>query len=411
MLFEKTPPCWNKIGALAAVGLAFAIPVSTALTTVLLIIVALAWLLGSDGAQKRALLWDHPLVKWIYPFVLLALWGSTYSIGDEKAIHESLRDSLRFLSIPVLFYFYRAQTVRDWALWVFTGAMVLTLLLVFMKVYGGLPIGSKYTAGAVFKDHIKTGFLMTMAVLFLAQQARHHSALWVRGVCVGIAGLMVYHLLFINVGRIGYVGVAMVLCILAWQWGRVKGVIGGLCLATLLLGGAYMSSASFSQRINSLQADWEYYQQVSAGEDSSLGLRIDFAKAGLALLAERPLQGWGTGSFAQAYAQYHPDSAVSTDNPHNEFLRMGTEYGSMGIVLLLLLFYHQARLSTQLARKEREYFQGLLCVFILGCLANSWLKDSTEGNFYCVMSAIVFASLAPSQKQALGSAHKKAIVH
>ncbi|MGD9591433.1 MAG: O-antigen ligase family protein, partial [Candidatus Berkiella sp.] len=223
-----------------------------------------------------------------------------------------------------------------------------------------------------------------------------------------IIGLMIYYLFFMNEGRMGYVTFIMCLFMLAWQTYRLKGMLLATFVALTMLSGAYFTSSIFSARINIISQDMDFYHQGGRLLESSLGSRIQFARSSSELVMQKPFMGWGTGSFAPAYAKlFEGENTLLTDNPHNEYLRISVELGLFGLGLLLLLFYHQWRLSKQLPKDIRGFCQGVLLTFMLGCLFNSWLKDFSEGYFYCLMIAICFASLPIQTPKSL----VKATVH
>ncbi|MBS0287595.1 MAG: O-antigen ligase family protein [Proteobacteria bacterium] len=389
---------WETMGHMLAVGLAFFLPISTAMTSVLITLLLLVWILGPNLKKKKQILFHHPLSGWIFPIVILTLVGVIYSIGDNESIRHSLRDGLRLGLIPILIYFYQSKKISKIALWAFSAAMVLTLFLAFLKIYANFPIGLKYTTGGVFKSHIKTSYFMAMAAFFLATQLKTLS-LRHRLVTVFVIVLMIYYLFFMNEGRIGYITFVLCSLLLAWQWYRLKGILLMSFLAVVMLMGAYFTSSVFSARMNLLVQDMDFYHQGGRLLESSLGSRIQFAHASGELVAQKPIIGWGTGSFGPAYAKLFEDqNTLLTDNPHNEYLRMSVELGLLGLIFLLGLFYQQWRLSMQLPKDIRGFCQGMLLTFMLGCLLNSWLKDFTEGYFYCLMTAICFASM-PIQTQ------------
>lgn len=395
---ELSDPKWDKLGQASAIALAFVVPISTAITTILVVVIFLTWLLGPNHAQKKALLSQHPLVKWIYALILLSLVGMFYSAGDEETMRRSLIDSLRLGVIPILIYFYQDKKIARFALWAFAFAMIFTMVLAFGKVYAGLPIGTKYPMGAVFKSHIKTSYFMAIAAFFLAFQCKYLPRY--RLPLMIIVGFMIYYLLFMSVGRIGYITIVISVLFLAWQWYRVKGVLSAACLVSVLLVAAYFTSPVLSQRVNLLVQDMDFYQQGGRLIESSLGSRLEFAKTSAALMLQKPLFGWGTGSFGAAYAQYHHgEVTLLTDNPHNEYLRIGVESGLLGLLLLLGLFYRQWQLTWQMSLDLRGFCQGVLITFMLGCMLNSWLKDFAEGYFFCLMTAICYAMIPlPSRK-------------
>jgi O-antigen ligase len=387
----------DKIGQVAAIALAFAIPISTTLTTIMASIVLMAWGFGGNWQQKKEILCHHPVTKWMYPLIILTFIGITYSSGDGKSIYRSLFDSCRLLFIPVLIYFFQDKKVARLALWSFVGAMGITLVLAFLKIYAGFPIGLKYPAGAIFKSHIKTSFFMAMAAFFLAfelKQIQSH-----RFLIFLVVIAMAYYLLFMSVGRIGYITFVLCLCFLAWHWYRLKGLMLASVIALVTIGTAYLVSDLFADRINLLAQDLDLYHQGGRLLESSLGSRIQFAKTSSALISERPFWGWGTGSFAEAYATMHQgEETLLTDNPHNEFLRVGVELGGAGLILLIMLFLWQWRLSKYLPKETQGLCRGILLAFIVGCLINSWLKDFTEGYFYCLMMAVFFSALPIAKK-------------
>lgn len=397
---------WDQIGQAAAIAIAFAIPVSTALTSVLAMILLVCWVSGPNHAEKWQILRYHPLLTWIYLLIILAFVGATYSDASAKAIRHGLTDALRLAWIPILFYFYQPEKIGKAALWAFIAAMVLTLFLGFLKVYANFPIGLKLTTAAVFKSHIKTSYFMGMAAFFLALQlpllTRYRW--WI----VGLIVAMIYYLFFMSIGRIGYLTVIICAAVLAWQQYRLKGLYIAAAGIILLFAGAFTFSDLFANRVSLLSQDLVIFQQAGDLQQSSLGSRLSFAANSLALIKSHLWLGYGTGSFGAAYASL-PEGAVSlmTDNPHNEYLRMGVEYGVFGVLLLLMLFYQQWRLSQGLPLILRLHWQGILFTFIVGCFLNSWLKDFTEGYFFCVMTALCFSQ----HPLALPAYYRKPVLH
>jgi hypothetical protein len=352
----------------------------------------MAWILGPHRDQKWEIIRSHPLLIGIYPLMGLALVGALYSYADPRSLRHGFLDALRLGMIPLLLYFYRSEKIAKAALGAFIGAMVLTLVLAFLKVYADFPIGLKFTTGAVFRSHIKTSYFMGMAAFFLAlliKQNPHH-----RGLLLGLIGGMIYYLFFMNMGRIGYITVLSCGAVLAWQTYQLKGLTIATGLGTLLLLGAYFFSDIFYDRIHLLARDLDVYQHGGDLLASSLGSRISFAMDSVALMKAHPFLGYGTGSFGTAYGllPQGPDR-IFTDNPHNAFLLMGVEFGAIGIGLLLLFFFHQWRLGRYLRLEARQLWQGFFLTFVLGCFINSWLKDSPEAYFYCVITALCFAQV------------------
>lgn len=398
---------WDQIGHAAAIAIAFTIPITTALTTVLSLVILGAWVLGPHRDEKWHILCTHPLLKWVYLLIGLAGIGALYTEADPRALRHGFSDALRFALIPLLLYFYQSEKIAKAALWAFVGAMVVTLLLAYLKVYADFPIGLKYTTGAVFKSHIKTSYFMAIAAFILAVEfPRFQRYRWVAALVIAS---MVYYVFFMNIGRIGYLTLMLGGILIAWQTYRWKGIAYGAAIGTIVILGAYGFSDLFHQRVHLLSQDLAIYQQGGLLVNSSLGSRISFILDSVSLMKVHPWLGYGTGSFGAAYATL-PESAhrLFTDNPHNEFLRMGVEFGVLGVAILIAFFYQQWRLSQSWDQRQGQIWQGLFLTFVMGCCMNSWIKDHTEGYFYCVMTAVFFSQI--SLKAAVAR-ERLAVVH
>ncbi|MCS5707518.1 O-antigen ligase family protein [Candidatus Berkiella cookevillensis] len=372
---------------------AFAIPVSTALTTGTMLAIGLLWLLGYETfPQKIGFYYRHPLGIATTAFILLSLLGLLYS---QVSLHESthtLRDYVRLAAIPILAFYLQEKKLQSIVVKAFVVAMILTLVLGYLKVFVHLPIGLKYTMGAVFKSHIKTSYFMAIAAFILSVYGLHTPAhrWWVSLLVLA----MIYYLFFLSVGRIGHISLLVLILYVAWHRWRIKGLWIGFVGIFLLFALMYSHSEVFSNRINLLKQDWVFYQERNL-EASSLGSRIEFYKTSLAVFAEHPWIGIGTGGFEKAYELYHSGSNILlTDNPHNQYLKAMVELGMLGLFNLMALFYLQWRYSGLLSSERSLLIRGCLLSFYIGCLLNSWLSDFTESYFYVLLSALIFAQFS-----------------
>tara|TARA_R110002110_G_scaffold415044_2_gene647666 strand:+ start:9310 stop:10545 length:1236 start_codon:yes stop_codon:yes gene_type:complete len=383
---------FSSVGAYLATLLAFAIPVSTALTTVSMILILLLWLFSPNIKPRITLYFQNPLTPYIGALVGVVFIGMTYSPAAPADIFDVCKDAVRLSFIPLLMYYLQDDKHRLWVGKAFVCAMVLTMVLGYCKVYGGLPIGEKYTVGAVFKSHIKTSYFMALAAFFTVLYGiQHPKQRWWLGILVV---LMMHYLFFLSVGRIGHLTLFVLSLVFAWRRWKFKGfVCAGIALC-LLFALAYQSSSVFSDRINLLKRDWVLYQEGGRLIESSLGSRIEFADSSMRIFATSPVVGIGTGAYAHGYETLHKDETIlMTVNPHNEYLRFMVETGCIGLIVLLALFFKQWQLTRQLPPNQRLLAQGCLVSFYVGCLLNSWLADFTEAYFYCLFSAVLFSKL------------------
>ncbi|MFO1256908.1 MAG: O-antigen ligase family protein [Gammaproteobacteria bacterium] len=398
----------HTIGSYAGLLLAFSIPLSTSATTISALLVLLMWGLSGDWATKQDLLIKHPLSQMIWLFSAYALITLLYSDATSKHMIQSSKDILRMLSIPFVMYFFHSPRQARLGLWCFIAALGVTFMLALLKVYGGIPIGNKfnYTNGvyqvsaAVFKSHIKTNFFMAIGSFFLIHQIFSNSQY--RWFLILLLLSFCFYVFYMSWGRTGYA----VFCTLAvvailqllHRWHRLVAIL--LLGISLVL--IYASSETIQFRLHQLTQDYQIYEARGPLNTSSLGSRLTYYQNSLALIQEHPWFGTGLGSFATRYqAKFSSESL--TDNPHNQYLLVCVELGIVGLIglmsLFLLMLYHTKRLRPDLSKMA----QGCVVAFMIGCLVNSWLMDFTEGMFFVLTTAMLFAHL-PLKENKLKSA-------
>jgi len=372
---------------------AFSLPLSTALTNIfLLLAIVLNVLAGNWSAQYQLIARNRTAVLFLSFFALFVI-GVFYSVAP---FHDAFKMLLKYdkliFAVLLLPLFVEVQ-VRRYAIYAFILAMILTMILSYSTTFGWLTLHGGLGAPAVFKGHIAASFLLAMAAYFFAYfYLNNKKYRWLWGVLFLIA---VHNVLFLSMGRAGYVVFGALMMLLLWQHYGWKGLWSAIMIVTVLGCVTFFISNNFRTRLESIVSDVHAFSQ---GQDySSVGLRLEFVQNSLKLIKERPILGYGTGSFTQEYATLKPKSGISTTNPHNEYLNVTVQLGLVGLLLLLCLFYVQWRDSRLLPRDMQCFVQAIIVAIAVGCFANSWLMDTTEGHFYIYFMALAFASLGQGE--------------
>jgi len=366
--------------------LAFFIPLSTAMTLILTYAIVLVWFIDKNTNARWQFYFSYPLIKPIAFFILVSFLGTLYSMGSEKATLAGLYHGLRLSLIPVLAYYLQGEQskYKDLVMYAFGSALIVTVICAFLKVYAGIPIGARTYGNDVFKDHIIISYFMAIAIFYtyLWLLEEKHSK-WLLMI---LLGLMLYHFIFLNTGRIGFVILYICFSVLAWHRYRFKGMLITYLLLSLMMLCAYQYSDIFSMRINEFYQEFKLYLQGKAV--SSIGTRLEWLTNSISLFFERPLIGFGTGSFKHSYAIYYAGQVEKlADNPHNQYLKMAVEHGMIGVVALGWLFYSQWKQIQPLKGSNLILAQSIFLSFFIGCFFNSWLKDVSEFHLYCLMTA------------------------
>jgi putative inorganic carbon (HCO3(-)) transporter len=108
----------------------------------------------------------------------------------------------------------------------------------------------------------------------------------------------------------------------SWRWTLAAvavGIVAG-ALAVTLVGGKSVNFSNLLDRLNI----------VTSG-------RADLVQGGLDLFAERPLQGYGSGSFQTAYRDHRANKDIPVSISHTEPITVAAEQGLLGLLLYVAL--------------------------------------------------------------------------
>ncbi len=386
-----------------AIALGFTMPVSVALDNILLAAVLLLWLGGAAFREKFAVLGGHRVAQAALSlFALLAagvLWSEQASEGVRM-----LGKYADLAFVPVFVTLFCAERERRRAGAFLIAALLLTLVLSYLTWAGLAPAGTVVGNAhepEVFKKYLTQSILMACAAYLFALLAREAATPRARLLWGGLAALATINVTLMLSGRSGQIALAMLALLFAFSVWRTKGL--ALVTGTLIIIASIvvLGYAPENGRLNTVIKDFKAWQ-LGQASNTSTGQRLDYALNSAAIVRAHPLAGIGTGGFADAYArQVSGTSLVPTVNPHNEYLNIAVQLGSVGLFALLLLFYlawrHAGKLPTAL---ERDLARGLVVTFTVGCAFNSMLMDHVEGLFFAWSIGVLFGGYSTSRHEA-----------
>ncbi|HET7445879.1 MAG TPA: O-antigen ligase family protein, partial [Solirubrobacterales bacterium] len=107
-----------------------------------------------------------------------------------------------------------------------------------------------------------------------------------------------------------------------WRWTLAAVVVGlvGAVLVVTLVGGKGLNASNFLDRLNI----------DTSGRTNLVG-------GGAELFAERPLWGYGSGSFQKAYGEHREDKDLPVSVSHTEPVTVAAEQGLVGLALYVAL--------------------------------------------------------------------------
>lgn len=365
----------------AAIIMAFFIPLTNTGTTICSILF-FAFAMLSMNRTKFMLAVKHPVTKALAIFLGLYFIGTLYTVGSAGDISAALRKMTRLLYIPLLFPLFADARWRR-------AAVIAFLCAMFISVLASLELRQPF-----FKDSIFTSLFVAFATFitlhFIVQYKR------ARTVTIPLLFAFVYYLFFICIGRTGQIVFLALYILFCWQnYGkeRLLQVVAALILASVFTASILLPS-SFSQRQAEAAREVQIFlhDKDASISTSSMGTRLTFAKNAITLIKMKPIFGWGTGAFSQAYSQnISRDAAknVAAVNPHNQYLLTWVEIGAVGLLSLLYLLFTIARSFWRDTQFDAKLGFGLVFAIAMGCCVNSWLLDFASMFFFAIYAGIL----------------------
>lgn len=403
-LMQKASPCLDRVLGLIQrafpwlVGLlGFSIPITTAGSNLLFGVVILAWLALPERRQRLAMLAKHPASRAaLLLFGVLAV-GCLYGEASPAERLRTLGKYADLLLVGLLLPSLSDPAAQRRALGGFAAAMLLILALSTLVWLGLVPDGgwrtNMGTGATIFKGHIQHNWLMANFVLLCVLFAATLSDRRWRVALYALAVLAAANVLFMVIGRVGYVTLLLLGAYWLFTRFRFKGLLLGAA-AALLVGGLGLSfSPHLARGIGGGAEDVKAWDP-NGGAKTSQGQRLDFWMNSARIVAAHPVFGVGTGSFPIAFSQQIAGTKVTpTVNPHNEYLMVAAQTGVFGLAALLYLFWTLWQEAGRLPPLQRDWARGLVLSTAVGCLFNSFLLDHTEGLFLAWAMGVLFGSV------------------
>jgi len=373
--------------------LAFSIPLSTSAVSVLAVLILTAWVIGGDYSRKWAVITGNSvslaLLFYLGLFFLGLLW--TQNIGTGL---EMIEKQWKLLLFPVLLsslvYSHRRRYVVSFLAGL-TVAMLMTYLAWFdILHYGGVTPEhpTKRLFHVVYNPLLAFGFYLVC-----------HEALWGKWVGIRRLGLTLLAAcmavdMFITEGRTGQVVFFVLLGLLFFQFfnrNKLKAVFLVLLILPLTFAAGYQLSPTFQRRVDTAGLEIREFQE---NPNTSIGLRLLFWKNSWRIITAHPLLGVGTGDFQSSYAEVNAELSpdmVATDNPHNQYIFILCQFGILGLLSLLSIFFAQIHQAITIKDDWRRVRFAFPVFFLTIMLAESYLVVYETGFFFALFSAILFA--------------------
>ncbi len=369
----------------------------------LLALWALATLLSGDCRIRR-----NALHAPLFLFAMLVTWQ--VAAGTSAYLFDTQAEAMKLATYGI-FFFLAAQTgeAEDWR----RLAQVLIgfgfLLALFAVIQDLTSNGKLYwlrlptRGGAIYGPYVNRNHyagLMEMLAPFAVVAALSRGTPVEKRTLLAFAAVIMAGSIFLSRSRGGLLALAVQLVVLSvvdFPLRMRRGVVAALLAVGLAAGGLvyWLDKGRMVSRLENL---------TEQGMESVEGVRWTIALDSLKMVRERPVTGWGLGTFPVVYPQYRSFYTNKFVNQaHNDYLQALVETGVAGFALVvwgLLAVYREG--FRNLAQAPAVMRAPVLAA-VVGCtglLVHSFLDfnlhiPANAALFAVLCAAVSFRPVAP----------------
>lgn len=314
------------------------------------------------------------------------VWIFITSIASEMPV-VSLKFFLARMWFVVSFYFVATQLFKNKAnfnrfIWCYVIPMTAVIIyaIVGLTMMGFDEKAAHWVMDPFFKDHTSYGAIIAMfipLVIYLLTVKHYNTLIKFSTVCLLIVYALGCVLSYTRAAWVSLLGAAVLFMIyklkIKFRFLAFIGLIGAVVL--------YVSFPTLMMKLEKNRQDSsgdlaEHVQSISnISSDASNLERINRWESAVNMWKERPIMGWGPGTYTFLYAPFQLSknkTIISTNagdlgNAHSEYIGPLAEQGIPGmlsvLVLVTLVFVYGSRVYHRLPKGQ---FKSLVLALLLG---------------------------------------------
>ena len=327
---------------------------------------ALIWLVARMREGEKP--WKVPLFVPIFIFTAMATVSVVYSVDIFIGVRDVYKISCVFAAYVLIAMVRPTLSQIKGVLIAIVLSSIHPMIIGWLQFANSEGMNFEGQAGlriqSVF-EHPNTYGLFLVAIL---------AAIWGLVPLVGKAGrwFLAFHALAcfvaltLPLSRSAWLGAGLIVLFVGWRtrWILVAAVVSSI--------GVVLAMPRTLERVLDVFAS-------SSGTEDSLSIRLDVWTLGLDLFLQKPVTGFGWGSF----------SALTEALTHNDYVRAAVELGIVGLIAFLALIFVLLRMTFRDARGRKDLplatFGFAVAYAIVAAETNSFEKTTYQWYFWVLI--------------------------
>lgn len=387
-----------KPKGIALITLAFFAPISIFLTDLAVFSLAILWLFDGQFISKwnkiKSSPWMLSLLALLFLYVAGMLWGTNHQFAEWV-----FQKSALLLLLPILYTLNFNQKDIKYSLFAFLSATTLSAFIANLINLGWMnhlfkysPFFAKnwhYPAFMTYTDHNVFLAFSLLITFFLLYNNFSNKKLRILLIFISILFLLSLYTENGRSGQLAYILIFISFSILTF-WQKKSLIFISILSLVLINLTAYFLSPHFKNRIDSIRVQ---LSQLEKNKLNSLNTRYYLFSYSYEKIKEKPVTGYGTGSFVKEFSSISEHAtkilAGVHRTPHNNYLFIWFELGLLGLMVLFSIFFFQLKAYKSL---NQGYFRMIFpAVFMVIMLTDTYLQNHNTAVLYCYLSFIFSA--------------------
>jgi len=396
----------DKVYQYLLVLLAFLMPLTVSGANVIIVTICFIWLLsGSYKAKFNQIISSKLMIASIL-FYCLHILGMIWTEDLIWGLHILHKMWYFILLFPILFNIVKKEYIK---FYVFSFLLSIAVTEIFSYLIW-FEIIEPFKNATVnnptpFMSHISYNPILIFAIYLVLHEIFLNKRLsnWIFSFYSFFAVSMTINM-FITGGRAGQVGFFIMLVILIFQIfdkERMKSLLMITIFIPVIFLSAYVTSDLFKFRIDaSIEEATSFSVENNTFNNTSIGIRLNFAKNSYEVFSKYPIWGVGTGDFPIEYTRINKVNSPNmpyTTNPHNMYTLIGMQFGLVGLISMLSIFYYQIKLSFASSNKFiQDFGLTLPIVYLVIMLSDSYLLGHFTTLLFVFFSSFLYKDFEKS---------------
>ena len=390
----------DNINSYLLMLVAFFLPLTVFGGNLFAVLIFLLWIIKADFKSDFHRLKNNKLVIAVFLYLLVHVTALLWTADIVSGLW-TLKKQLKLLFIPIFMLFVKREHVKYYIL-AFLASMSLSEIWSYGIFFELLPLygGATLIDPIPLMSHITYNPFLTIAIYFLSYYVLFdHSISKLKKFTYGFFIITMSINMFITGGRVGQVMYFAMLVVLIFQYfpkNAFKASLVSLFVLVITSSTFYLNSKIFSDRVDSAVTELSDYKNHTHSSTAT-GMRISSAINSWSIIKENPVIGVGTGDYKNEFIKASIKNNLKLEdklvihNPHNMYVLILVQFGFIGLLALLYMFYAQIKI----ARHSNEEFVrkigiALPLLYLLIMLSDSYLMVHMTGLLFAFISSFVY---------------------